>query len=89
MKKLFLIAGLALLVTGCAATGELDTVPGRVTSLEAADKALNADLKSLTKKTDVLTQDQQQCLKHCKLTTNRMNGFDRKLDNAFNKALIK
>lgn len=89
MNKLFLITSLALLVTGCAATGELDTVPARVTALEASDKALNADLKSLSKKTDVLTQDQQQCLKHCKLTSTRMNSFDQKLDNAFNKALIK
>ena len=86
MKKLFVLAGLTLLVTGCAATGELDTVPDRVNKLEAADKVFKTDLKTLTDKTASLTNTQQQCINHCKLSSSRMN---RKLDNAFNKALIK
>lgn len=88
MNKLFLLAGLVL-VTGCAATGELDTVPERVTKLEAADNVLKTDLKNLTEKTASLTTTQQQCINHCKLASSRMNKFDRKLDNVFNKALVK
>jgi peptidoglycan hydrolase CwlO-like protein len=89
MKKLFLISALAVLVTGCASSGDLDAVTGRVSKLEAHDTAIVKEVTEVEGKVSILSQQQEQCLNHCKLLDGKFNDYNTKLNSLFDKAMLK
>ena len=89
MKKIVLISALAVLVTGCASTGDLDAVANRVTKLEAHDTAIVNEVTEVEGKVTALTQKQEQCLNHCKLLDGRFDDYNGKLNQLFDKAMLK
>lgn len=75
----YVVLTLALLVTGCASTSDVEKLDNRVTLIEKAHVKLEAELQKCHSK---MEDKLQQCDVHCK-------KLESKLDRVFKKAQQK
>ena len=78
----YTILTLALLVTGCASTSELEKLDSRVTLVEKAQEKLNQEIQKCHVKMAQIEDKAQQCEAHCK-------KLESKLDRVFKKSQQK
>ena len=78
----YTILTLALLVTGCASTSELEKLDSRVTLVEKAQEKLNQEIQKCHTKMAQIEEKAQQCDLHCK-------KLESKLDRVFKKSQQK
>lgn len=70
---------LALLITGCASTSDVEKLDTRLSLVEKAQEKLNAEIQKCHTK---MAENAQQCETHCK-------KLESKLDRVFKKAQQK